>query len=323
MRKRHLTSSLLTPSLPQRGTVSLMDKDDLLIELDLDSEIVIATQTDARTNRSPPSLTTIYVINKVLRNNVQRPLYIEVLKCSLFPSLNSYAVSMAESVLNETLIESVPLEPYDPRNSTDYSYLNVATHTLRNGVREPCIASTKKEQGYFEYRKPNYLRNETERYDNTTSFYPVDCIWGFGKAAESGITRYFANIFDNQTLSLTGLHESKYPSVHLRQLWNNDTMLLPMDRVMKDMTIAMTAVIRTQGTEGDRWQLKGTMFSLTTCMQVKWQWAAVPIVTIALTGAFLILIMMENRNVASDRLWKSSVLATLFCEIDPRSHGRN
>jgi hypothetical protein len=35
-----------------------------------------------------------------------------------------------------------------------------------------------------------------------------------------------------------------------------------------------------------------------------------------LTGLFLLLIAIENRGVETDRLWKSSFLAALFCEVE-------
>lgn len=37
---------------------------------------------------------------------------------------------------------------------------------------------------------------------------------------------------------------------------------------------------------------------------------------ISLTGIFLLLVLIENHDLESDRLWKSSILAALFCEID-------
>lgn len=37
---------------------------------------------------------------------------------------------------------------------------------------------------------------------------------------------------------------------------------------------------------------------------------------IGLTGGFLILIAIENRGVVNNRLWKSSFLAALFCEVE-------
>ena len=37
---------------------------------------------------------------------------------------------------------------------------------------------------------------------------------------------------------------------------------------------------------------------------------------IGLTGLFLLLIAYENREIETDRLWKSSFLAALFCEVE-------
>ena len=58
------------------------------------------------------------------------------------------------------------------------------------------------------------------------------------------------------------------------------------------------------------------MWANTTCVYVRWEWIAFPVVMIALTGLFLLLVIIDNWKVESDRLWKSSVLATLFCEVD-------
>jgi hypothetical protein len=37
---------------------------------------------------------------------------------------------------------------------------------------------------------------------------------------------------------------------------------------------------------------------------------------IALSAIFLLLVHLESRGVESERLWKSSIMAMLFCEID-------
>jgi hypothetical protein len=37
---------------------------------------------------------------------------------------------------------------------------------------------------------------------------------------------------------------------------------------------------------------------------------------IGITGVFLILVAIENRGIENDRLWKSSFLAALFCEVE-------
>lgn len=37
---------------------------------------------------------------------------------------------------------------------------------------------------------------------------------------------------------------------------------------------------------------------------------------IGLTGVFLVFVIIDNCDVERERLWKSSVLATIFCELD-------
>jgi hypothetical protein len=37
---------------------------------------------------------------------------------------------------------------------------------------------------------------------------------------------------------------------------------------------------------------------------------------IGLIGVFLMLVVFENRGIEKDRLWKSSFLAALFCEVE-------
>ncbi|KAH6614226.1 hypothetical protein C7974DRAFT_320916 [Boeremia exigua] len=320
--------SISTPSLSRRGIASLTDDAGALIELDLDSDTIVTARTNPRKRESLSSLTTVYIINRSLdpissKSSYLRPSSsdVEILKCSLFPSLNTYGVSITRSLINETLIESKPLEPYQTKNSQgmSYSFLTASTHTLRDGAQEPCVGSAAYDRLYFdsEYHKSDILDNGTVIYNSSALYYPRDCVWGFGEAAATGIQRYFNSIFDNQTLTLTDLKESKYRSIHLRQLWQNQTMSLSRaEKVMKDIATAMTAVVRTEGSEGSIWALDGTMFSTTTCVDIKWPWLTFPIVTIVLTGVFLVFMVWENRDVASDRLWKSSVLATLFCEVE-------
>ena len=86
--------------------------------------------------------------------------------------------------------------------------------------------------------------------------------------------------------------------------------------VMLNVSTAMTTVVRTHYTEGSGWDAKGDMWVTTTCVSVDWRWISFPVIMIGLTGIFLVLVVVENRGVERERLWKSSVLATLFCGVD-------
>lgn len=251
------------------------------------------------------------------------------MRCSLFPSLNTYGVNITDSILREILVDSVPLEPYDPSlrvGQTRCSYLTVGTKTLRNGLWEECVTSNSDDTVVngtrpIEYHKPYKLDDGTVRYEKEALYYPPDCVWCFGQTAQVGTQRYFRNLFENQTLSWSGVNSGTYSSIYLRQLWQERNItegMKSMDGLMSDLATAMTAVVRSEGSEGEIWRAKGTMWVTTTCMDIKWPWMVFPILTITLTWIFLVLVMIENRGVGSQRLWKSSILATLLCEVEHR-----
>jgi hypothetical protein len=85
---------------------------------------------------------------------------------------------------------------------------------------------------------------------------------------------------------------------------------------MRNLSVAMTAIVRTQGGEGDISYEEGTMLATTRCVDVRWQYLAFTVTIIVLAGSFLLLIARENRDTPASRLWKSSVLETLFCEVE-------
>jgi len=85
---------------------------------------------------------------------------------------------------------------------------------------------------------------------------------------------------------------------------------------MTNLTNAMNTVLRTHGMEEHSKPAEGTMWYTTTCIEINWAWIAFPAVMIALSAIFLLLVHIESRGVESGRLWKSSILAMLFCEMD-------
>lgn len=124
-------------------------------------------------------------------------------------------------------------------------------------------------------------------------------------------------LFTDQRLQVAGRLGGNAGSVHLRQLFQNGNMSLSsVDKIFRNLTTAMTAVVRTSGAEGSAWEARGEMWYSTTCMKIEWHWIAFPAIMIGLTIIFLALVAIESRGVQKDRLWKSSVLATLFCEVD-------
>jgi hypothetical protein len=90
---------------------------------------------------------------------------------------------------------------------------------------------------------------------------------------------------------------------------------------IQSLATAMTAIIRTSGGDANTTNTLeertiGTVWNNTTCMYIRWSWIAFPSGMIGLTGLFLLLVALENRGVETNRLWKSSFLAALFCEVE-------
>lgn len=128
-----------------------------------------------------------------------------------------------------------------------------------------------------------------------------------------GIQSYLELIFEYQWCG----NGPKYTieSLHLKQLDNNEHLTLEsVDGLIKNMTTSMTAVVCTHGSSNQNAQ--GTMRYTTTYIQISWTWVSYSAVTIGLSAIFLLLIHIESRDDGSERLWKSSALAMLFCEMD-------
>jgi hypothetical protein len=78
----------------------------------------------------------------------------------------------------------------------------------------------------------------------------------------------------------------------------------------------MTSIIRTNPADNQTQPVHGTVWYAKTCIVVNWAWISYPAVMIGLCAVFLVLVHIESRDVDSQRLWKSSTLAMLFCELD-------
>jgi hypothetical protein len=89
-----------------------------------------------------------------------------------------------------------------------------------------------------------------------------------------------------------------------------------VDDAFGTLARSMTAFIRTHGAEGVSGYAKGDVWLTTTCVHVRWEWITFPAIMLFLTGLFLVFIILDNWGTPSERLWKSSLLASLFGVVD-------
>ena len=265
----------------------------------------------------------------------------KIFNCSLFPTVNTYEARIQDAKLDERLIESLPLQsvyaqfPQPPEvdwvlsNMASFMTYRIATnYTIRNGVRESCEGSATNSSELIMFPKssdePTFV-NSTGQINPSAGwkwwFYPADCIWSFHRSSRLAITTTLGEIFDDQEVGVTRRGGAAAGSAHLQALWNSSQMTFDsVNQTMNDLAAQMTTIVRTSGGDGERTNTsdnaEGIIWTNTTCVYVRWRWISFPAATLGLTGLFLIWILFENRGIEKDRLWKSSFLAALFCEVE-------
>jgi hypothetical protein len=145
-------------------------------------------------------------------------------------------------------------------------------------------------------------------------YYPTDCVWRFGQAARMGTEFYIQQILDEQLFGYNAMNFGTIGSIHLRRLYREGNITMDtLNDDMRGMTQSMSAVVRTLG-QGS--QVNGTQWYTKTCLGINWPWISFDGAMIILSVIFLVLVSYESRGVERERLWKSSVLDALFCEVD-------
>ncbi|RYN95147.1 hypothetical protein AA0120_g3987 [Alternaria tenuissima] len=288
---------------------------------------------------SSSRLTTFYIRS--------RPDYMstdwKIVNCSLFPTVNMYTAKIENAVLEEILTDVSYLEPVssnvpdipdtlkdpDIRNFVfSWSHRTAKNHTIRNGTRELCKGSESSAYGLVEVPElsdePTYVDLTGQRHPSAGwrwMYYPEDCVWTIYRFSMESITETMTKIFNNQSL-VSGRKGGVSGSTHLHILFKEGNITFDsVNQRIEGLARSMTSVFRTDGgftntTDPYLQYSSGTLWVNTTCMYIRWSWISFPAAMIALTGVFLLLVTIENRSIETDRLWKSSFLAALFCEVE-------
>jgi hypothetical protein len=285
-------------------------------------------------------LITVYFLFRPHLNNTDWKLA----RCSLFPTINTYAASVKDAVLEEHLVNAVTLQrirlQFNEPAVLDGDFLTLVntwdhrmttSYAIRNGVRESCEGSDTPAPGLTRFLK----RSDSPTYVNLTGhtnpsagwkwwYFPQDCDWFMSQSSNSAMVDSLTRVFDKQAAFYGYFGTSG--SAYLRVLYQGGNITVKsIDERIKGLAIAMTTIIRTnaitaQGEDGVVVQASenatGTVWKNTTCIYIRWPWLSFPSAMIGLTGLFLLLIAFENREIETDRLWKSSFLAALFCEVE-------
>jgi hypothetical protein len=260
--------------------------------------------------------------------------------CRLFPTINTYAARIKNSQLEENLIDTVPLTrigaQFDvpPRGDGEFrnqvfnwSHRMTTNSMIRNGTRESCEGSENPASGLTRFMKSSDEATYVNKTGHTNPsagwkwwYFPKRCDWALSSFSTAAMKDTLKEVFHNQNVS-TGYHGGASGSTHLRVLFQEGNITFnTVDQRIRHLATSMTTIIRTNGGAGnftdDPENAIGTVWNNTTCMYIRWPWLSFQIVLIGLTGVFLVLIAIDNRGIETDRLWKSSFLAALLCEVE-------
>ncbi|KAI4711434.1 hypothetical protein J4E89_003999 [Alternaria sp. Ai002NY15] len=248
----------------------------------------------------------------------------QAMTCGIYPTVNTIKATYHNGVLKEEIVKSVRIGE-DLAFGGTTAFRLATKQTIRNGTETTCDVKTSETPGYLAVARGNIDAAPI----NTTSldsegpgaelvWYPEDCVWSLFTGSMTGIQTHLQAVYGQQFLM--DIMSARYGNAYMRVLWDSgqlpDAPLEHVSSIMKNLTNAMNTVLRTHGMEEHSRPAEGTMWYTTTCIEINWAWIAFPAVMIALSAIFLLLVHIESRGVESGRLWKSSILAMLFCEMD-------
>jgi hypothetical protein len=259
---------------------------------------------------------------------------------------------LEERLVDQILLKKISAQFKDPPVPDAFfdefffwTHMMTTNYTIRDGKRESCGGSDLPAFGLSRFMKhsdePSYVNGTG--YTNPSAgwkywYFPEDCVWSLSLSSYFDLEDNLGDVFDDQNLMLDGRNDGVTGSVHLRVLFEQGNITHnSINERMRGLVTSITSIIRTNGvhssvgsitgvsgfddplenlTVGVSQIAKGKMWITTTCVYIRWYWIAFPAVMIGLTGVFLLLVAMENRGIKNDRLWKSSFLAALFCEVE-------
>lgn len=243
--------------------------------------------------------------------------------CQMYPCVRTYESGVTNQVRTETLIDTQKMgqnQLYFKEQSDLRSLFMLATGTtLRNGSSVACEPHTEAADGLVEVALANVDAAPDDMPASTatveTRWFDADCVWTFGFLSTSVIKQQLASELDDTHMHITG--GVVVGPLVAKTMWQNGTMnLATMNAYMTGLTDTMTADIRNRGANGSLEYEHGDVLTNETCVEVGWRWFSYPATLVFLSGAFFLWLVVHVPRDSVQRLWKSSTLAMLFCDVD-------
>lgn len=262
-------------------------------------------------------------------------------RCYLYPCVKTFEASVSGGDLHETQIskdeEWIPAESsWGPPNIANYMSV----------VDLECIDSQQKQSlqdiGYrinetteflpynisFDHDYNNEDRWTAEGNSSTLSnaimqIVPPKCIYSESIVTEQSLFIFFDNFFTGN-MSMGPAVDVK-PGQVINQIFIKESQTLEgISDVFRNISQAMTTVMRMTGAVERSDPAVGQVFRLKTCVDVQWEWLAFPTSLVVLTLVFFVGVLVKTRPTSqtNDHDYKSSVLALLLHGLEPRTIDR-
>ncbi|KAI1766282.1 hypothetical protein GGR53DRAFT_486891 [Hypoxylon sp. FL1150] len=243
--------------------------------------------------------------------------------CQLYACVRTYESSVTNQTRTETLIGAQKMgqnQLYYTEQSDYRSLFMLATPTtLRNGTSVACEQHTEAADGLVEVALANVDAAPDDLPASTatveTRWVDADCVWTFGFLSASVVRQQLALELDDTHMYISG--GVVVGDLVAKTMWENGTMSLStLDGYMTGLIDTMTADIRNRGANGTLEYERGEVLVYETCVDVQWRWFSYPATLVFLSGAFFLWLVVHVPKDSVQRLWKSSTLAMLFCDVD-------
>ncbi|KAI8939545.1 hypothetical protein NX059_003314 [Plenodomus lindquistii] len=264
-------------------------------------------------------------VNMIYRSNITDMSY-EALFCQFFPGIGTYSIGnlgQHHGVMTPISYNALALPGTNVTNEErQTTFKQVMPMLLMNGTRMPCPSQKHPAPGFVSASESDFITipNITQQYNSNKGevrYFSEECVYSFGHQAMMELAQIFFDIFDSQTLRWGGQYGASEGSAYLSQMFREGNISWPtIDLMFKNIASAMSTFVRTHGVDGLSEPFQGSKLYFATCVRVMWLWICFPAALIVLLVLFLFFVSMQNRDMESDGLWKSSVLAMLFCEMD-------
>jgi hypothetical protein len=267
--------------------------------------------------------------------------------CTLFPCVREFDSSITNGVLSEnsttsTRIWTSQLNHWQGFGITvppgPWSYQLASTTGLHNNRSHAC--QRKKEyapdlvlvfEANIDASPPFPMATGVSSGGGTVEFwdpgnydqvwFPRECVWSLEVQAFSTVSEWVVSELGSlsvaQDLGMTAV-AGPLPATRLWQ--NGRGNLSSTNAFVGNVADFLTAAIRQNGDTGKVQYENGTITINATCIQIVWPWVSFHAIATGLTLLFLLIIVSKTEIFAAERLWKSSILAVLFCDMDADSH---